>query len=284
MVWKSQSENVGSAVDYHKDKKNDNHNEMNGHINANSTYFKRYPDARKLYLPQTAEEQQILERFLPAIDFLSQEGLDNIEVSNKGVVRNARTGHIYTPRMSIEGYLFVYVKFPRPIHRLVASTHQPENYRPGLVVDHKDERHNCNWNSNLEFKDQRANPVAAIGRPVTVTVVEGGKIIATFDCLKSCKDFYNGKVSGIHKKLNLGKPFDVTYNGKKLHFDVADTKFVNRQTRTFYKDSYGIRKFRDGTAKPSIKSKEVIQRKYKVETNVVEKSEIKNLFSKKCHL
>ena len=47
-----------------------------------------------------------------------------LEVSNKGQIRNTKTGTIYTPRFKTEGYEMIELRLP--IHRLVAEAFIPK--------------------------------------------------------------------------------------------------------------------------------------------------------------
>lgn len=128
LQWRTQSANVQAARDMYKEMKKLDGDNGEGEIgkyitNLNSNYFKTHPDAMKLELSETPEEQKFKEEWLPALDVFSQADLQDIEVSTKVRIRHGLTCLTYKPYLTYKGYLCVTIRpITRHIHPIVAST------------------------------------------------------------------------------------------------------------------------------------------------------------------
>ena len=87
------------------------------------------------------------------------------EISSFGRVRNKKTQNILIGDMNNAGYrrviLYTPVKKRFFIHKLVAI-HFCENYKEGLVVNHKDGNKTNNYASNLEWVTRSENDLHAL--------------------------------------------------------------------------------------------------------------------------
>ena len=89
-------------------------------------------------------------------NFLPIPGFANYEVSDRGLVRNVRTGRTIKPYVHAAGYLRVSLfregkQFRHYVHRLVLLTHAPVEGSDKLTVNHLDGDKLDNRLSNLEF-------------------------------------------------------------------------------------------------------------------------------------
>lgn len=121
--------------------------------------------------------------------------------------------------------------------------------------------------------------IAAIGRAVTITNKNTGEI-KEFDCIAACHDSYKEKVSSLGRKLVNVNQWKTTLYGEDLVFDVEKTKFLDRRGRAYWKDTYDIQKYRDGTIKDGLPIAEQLKEWHPAEEEIVQsESELKNPLS-----
>lgn len=132
------------------------------------------------------------------------------EISNKGRVRNIKTGRVLKTNVNSRGYMQVCLRnnntqITRKIHRLVADTFFDGDHQ-GLDVNHIDGDKLNNHISNLELCTRKENIDHAIRNglkeiptKVKVRVIETGKV---YDSLSACSKDICGDRTQIRRCLN----------------------------------------------------------------------------------
>lgn len=180
------------------------------------------------------------------------EDFPNYEVSNRGRVRNKKTGRLKTQRLGRnERYISVWlihngVEATRRVHRLVAEAFLGKH--PNLIVNHIDGDRTNNNVENLEWCTAAENnrhaidtglnhPGAYQKRPVRV--VETGEI---FDGVVECANAIDGNFQNVHAALNHKNRH--TVNG--LHFEYAEDIPVKKKQFLYDYQYEAVEKMRDG--------------------------------------
>lgn len=87
-------------------------------------------------------------------------GFEKYEVSDEGLVRNAKTKRILKPSTTTHGYKQVLLTkeprklYSRQVHKLVLDAFSPENVKRSKYIIHKDGNKTNNRLSNLEYLDE----------------------------------------------------------------------------------------------------------------------------------
>lgn len=145
-----------------------------------------------------------MERWLTIKDF------PNYEVSDKGKIKNSKTGRILKTRINEHGYEQVQLRkdrFPitKRVHRLIADTFYDGNH-DGLDVNHIDGNKTNNSLDNLEFCTRHHNVQHAFdtglkqpSRQMKVRVIETGEV---FNSIRECGRVLRCNQSDIVKCLS----------------------------------------------------------------------------------
>lgn len=119
-------------------------------------------------------------------DIMGYEGL--YSVTSCGKLWSHRSGRFLKPQKDKDGYLRVALcrdgkMKVTPIHRLVLATYHPSENMDNLQVNHKSERKDENWLSNLEWVTPKENSNhgtrnsrMVLSRKKPVLCVETGKV------------------------------------------------------------------------------------------------------------
>ena len=113
------------------------------------------------------------------------KGYEHFEVSNKGRVRNSKTGHIMAIGDNGSGYANCKIKSDGItktvyVHRLVAEAFLPD-WNPDLQVNHKDENKRNNCVENLEMVTDSQNKIHSKISYTMGHIKAQGKTILVFD-------------------------------------------------------------------------------------------------------
>ncbi len=163
------------------------------------------------------------------------EGFPNYEVSNRGRIRNKRTGLILTQIPDKDGYLRIHLGNDRTVkrvHRLVASAFISNPFNKPHV-NHIDGNKTNNCIDNLEWATSRENNVHAlntglrkISRPVRI--VETGEI---FKSISDCANAIGAKDQNVHAVAS-GYEHHKTIKG--LHIEYVDDNMLAKNQSFLY--------------------------------------------------
>lgn len=146
------------------------------------------------------------------------------DVSDKGHVRNRKTGHVLKTYISDKGYERVRImKDGTPhtcnIHKLVADTHVP-GYSDGMLATHIDGNRRKNESDNLEWKTKKdiskslfSNGKKPTHRMKPVRCIETGKV---YNSIKDCSIDMKLNYKSVSKCAN--NRYQKTKNG--YHFEL----------------------------------------------------------------
>ena len=151
---------------------------------------------------------------------------DTYAVSNKGRIKNVKTGRILHSFVNPHGYLQVMLckdkkKYSYRIHRLVAYCFIP-NKENKPYINHIDGNKQNNEVSNLEWctakennNHARKNGLKVQNHPIQATNISTGEVLV-FESLSECARILNCNKAYIHRTLkhptkNIYKNFKLEY-------------------------------------------------------------------------